>query len=81
MYLKRIEKLFPDVVFHNIIKDASILRVELKTATEWNESTASAFQSVVLDRNPEGYGGPFDFNCEKKDKNFIVTWYCYDVAG
>jgi len=81
MYLKRIEKLFPDVILHNITEDVSKLFVELETSVEWNENTARAFQSVVLDRKPEAVGGPFDFTCEKDGETFIVKWNCYNIAG
>lgn len=81
MYLNRLERLFPDVIHHNIIKDASQLFVELKTTSEWNENTARAFQSEILDRNAEAFGGPFHFICEKQNDNFIVKWDCYNVAG
>ncbi len=81
MYLNRIERLFPDIILHKFIDDVSILYIELKTSTEWNENTARAFQSEVLDKNPDAFGGPFHFTCESSGDNFIVKWNCYNIAG
>ena len=77
----KINRLFQDVVFHEFIEKDSKKYVTLKTTSEWNESTAIAFQNVILDRNPFGYGGPYDFKCEKIEDNlFVVTWNCYNVS-
>lgn len=81
MYLKRMAKLFPDVIFHDVKNETSKLYVELETSTEWNEKAAMAFQTIILDRNPAGCGGPFNFTCEKKNKNYIVRWNCYNMAA
>lgn len=81
MYLKRIKRLFNDVISYNIAKRDSKLFVELEITSEWNDKAAMAFQILILDRNPMGYGGPFDFLCEKKDVNYIITWNCYDITG
>ena len=81
MYLKRIEKLFKDVISHDIEERDSKLFVVLEVTSEWNDKAAMAFQSMILDRNPLGYGGPFNFSCEQKDKNYIVKWNCYNVVG
>lgn len=77
----RMKKLFQDVIIHEFEEKDSKKYVKLKTSFEWNEGIAKAFQELVMDRNPLGYGGPFDFKCKKIEENlFIVTWYCYNVA-
>lgn len=77
----KIRKLFADIISHDIFDLNSKKYVKLKTSTEWNITTATEFQEIVLDRNPLGYGGPFDFKCEKIEDNlFIVTWNCYNIA-
>ena len=81
MYLKRIEKLFTDVISHDIVEKDSKLFVELKLTSEWNDKAAMAFQTLILDRNPLAYGAPSDFSCEKKDGTYIVKWNCYNVNG
>ena len=81
MYLKRIEKLFTDVISHNIEEKDSKLFVRLKLSSEWNDTAAMAFQTLILDRNPLAYGAPFNFLCEQKNENYIVTWNCYNVCG
>lgn len=80
MYLNRIEKLFTDVISHNIVEESSKLYVELKTTEEWNEKAAMAFQTLILDRNPFAFGGPYDFSCNKQENFFIVKWNCYNIA-
>lgn len=81
MYLKRIEKLFTDVISYDITEKDSKLFIELEIASEWNDKAAMAFQTLILDRNPLAYGAPFNFLCMQKDKNYIVTWNCYNVTG
>lgn len=77
----RIKRLFQDVVFHEFIERDSKQYITLKTTSEWTENVASVFQNLVLDRNPLGYGGPYNFKCDKIEDNlFIVTWNCYNVA-
>ena len=77
----KISLFFQDVHSYNFEEKDSKKYATLKTTSEWNLSTARAFQSVIMDRNPKGFGGPFDFKCEKTESNlFIVTWNCYNMA-
>jgi hypothetical protein len=77
----KIKKLFQDVVFYEFIEKDSKKHITLKTTVEWNKGVASAFQVIILDRNPIAYGGPYNFKNIKEAENlFIVTWNCYNVT-
>ncbi len=78
---KRIKDNFKDVVFYKFIVKDYKKYITLKTTTEWDENIARKFQINILHRHPYGFGGPFDFKCEKIEKNlFIVTWNCYNIS-
>ena len=78
----KISKLFPDVIAYKMDTDSSKIYVELQTNFEWNIDTARAFQTIILDRHPDGYAGPLNFDVKKIDENLLtITWNCYDVSG